>query len=266
MAGLLCEPLVFSKLSNFPQTYRPRNLEERIRRSHTKQLEQQLDAVQRHRRQSVPLQRGKSESVGTSLQYSGEDSPSPRKKDEEASTSTPSGGPQQEELRGASNTTAGISEKVLVVPTMPILQPRHHEIASSESTVTAPTLTPAATIAPSVVSSSSTANPVVVEKQSVEKSEVVGNVELPADPVTLLNTSLSQILKTQDGITGEVASDTSSALPVEDILALGDTLQRSASTISSGTALSPSVPAGGRKGAEIAKAIQQDQAVAAVSE
>lgn len=50
--AILCEPIVFPKVANFPQVYRPKNLEERIRRTHLRLLEQQIDIVQRTRRAS----------------------------------------------------------------------------------------------------------------------------------------------------------------------------------------------------------------------
>lgn len=53
MRTLLCDPLVFPKVANFPQVYRPKNLEERIRRSHLRLLEQQIEMVQRARRAST---------------------------------------------------------------------------------------------------------------------------------------------------------------------------------------------------------------------
>jgi hypothetical protein len=74
MVGLLSEPIIVAKLNNFAQSYRPRHLEERIRRSHTKQLEQQLEAVGRNRR--ATLHRGKS--TDTSLLVGSSTANSPR--------------------------------------------------------------------------------------------------------------------------------------------------------------------------------------------
>ena len=43
--NLVLDPWLKPKVSNFPQVYRPKYLEERIRRSHTKQLEQQIELI-----------------------------------------------------------------------------------------------------------------------------------------------------------------------------------------------------------------------------
>jgi hypothetical protein len=56
---LVSDPFVRPKVANFPQQYRPKYLEERIRRSHTKQLEQQIELITRlERRQSNAFQQG----------------------------------------------------------------------------------------------------------------------------------------------------------------------------------------------------------------
>lgn len=83
MVGILSEPVIVTKLNNFAQSYRPRHLEERIRRSHTKQLEQQLETVSRTRRVLV---KGKSEHADA---ISGSTSNSPRRPDDGNSSLAP---------------------------------------------------------------------------------------------------------------------------------------------------------------------------------
>jgi hypothetical protein len=56
---LVSDPFLRPKVTNFPQQYRPKYLEERIRRSHTKQLEQQIELITRlERRTSNAFQQG----------------------------------------------------------------------------------------------------------------------------------------------------------------------------------------------------------------
>lgn len=53
MAGMLTHPLLYPKTSTFPQSYRPKQVEERIRRSQVKQLYAQIDIMPRSRHSSL---------------------------------------------------------------------------------------------------------------------------------------------------------------------------------------------------------------------
>ena len=53
MAGMLMHPLLHPKTSAFPQSYRPKQVEERIRRNQVKQLYAQIDIMPRSRHSSL---------------------------------------------------------------------------------------------------------------------------------------------------------------------------------------------------------------------
>lgn len=74
MAQLLSDPFMHGKASAFPNSYRPKTLEERIRRSHVKTLEHQMDSLPRS-----------SKSIASMIKASMKASPPPM----EANISTP---------------------------------------------------------------------------------------------------------------------------------------------------------------------------------
>ena len=52
MAGLLNHPLLHPKVNSFPQSYRPKAVEERIRRGHARQLTTQIESLSSSRNAS----------------------------------------------------------------------------------------------------------------------------------------------------------------------------------------------------------------------
>ena len=71
MAQLLCEPSMFGKASAVPQTYRPKHFEDRVRRSHVKQLEQQLEVIGKLRKQLMGVNTGQSGKFSRETSFSG---------------------------------------------------------------------------------------------------------------------------------------------------------------------------------------------------
>lgn len=53
MAGMLTHPYYFSKVAAYPQSYRPKALEERLKRAHAKQLTSQVEGLRQSTKSSL---------------------------------------------------------------------------------------------------------------------------------------------------------------------------------------------------------------------
>lgn len=257
MVGLLSENIVVAKLNNFAQSYRPRYLEERIRRSHTKQLEQQLDQVGRSRR-SLSM-RGKSEASDSLNANSA--SNSPRKADGETSLA-----PILQELaeqltdhhKPTSNTASPNKEN-----TTTTISELNKATASAGHTMDNLQVT-AHHIQPEIRSTSEGGgthtlhhSPSGHHRAEDLHAHGVEHHHHHNGPVSVLQKSLSNIVFDANLETGEHGQKVDES-SVNEILVLGKQLAMT-HTGSNSELNSPSNVAGGRKGAEIQKAIQQDQ-------
>lgn len=264
MVGLLSENIVVAKLNNFAQSYRPRYLEERIRRSHTKQLEQQLDQVGRSRR-SLSM-RGKSEASDSLNANSA--SNSPRKPDGETSLA-----PILQELaeqltdhhKPTSNTTSPNKENT-ATSSEPMKASAGHTMDNLQ--VTAHHIQPEIRTTSEGGGGGGGAHALHHSPSGHHRAEDlhghgVEHHHHHHGPVSVLQKSLSNIvfdanLETGDAAHGAAAMTKVDEASVNEILVLGKQLAMT-HTGSNSELNSPSNVAGGRKGAEIQKAIQQDQ-------
>jgi hypothetical protein len=267
MVGLLSEPIIVAKLNNFAQSYRPRHLEERIRRSHTKQLDQQLEAVGRNRR--AMLHRGKSEATDTSLLVGS------------SAANTPRG----DEISGMASLNELYDQ---VIENHPSIISR----ASAEK-ISAPAITnnnedersdlPVKSVhieseAPTVLSSQEQRDAVHTLHHSPSGHDHPAdrlNLNLEhhhhhhQEHVSVLQKTLSNIVfdanaESEQHVTNGVSYEQVNENGVNEILALGKQLSRQRSRSGSNPDVDVSSlngVLGGRKGAEIQKAIQQDQAL-----
>lgn len=268
MVGLLSEPIIVAKLNNFAQSYRPRHLEERIRRSHTKQLEQQLETVGRSRRST--LARGKAESANNSTTNS------PRIDDVTAVAL----------LQEIPEHSIGHHKSELNVSSPNKDLDSHKQITKSSSNSQ---ITPSAV--PATGGLEVTAHHIVPEPHSISSAEVkkeTGSThslhhspsghhnlgdhlghnlehhhhhDTKQEPMSLLQKSLSNIILDVNAETDHGTTDNKTRVDessLEDILVLGHQLTSGHAGTNGDDSLNI---AGGRKGAEIQKAIQQDQEV-----
>lgn len=224
-ASLLSAPLIFPKVNSFPQSYRPRYLEERIRRSHLRQLEQQLDSVTMHRRQSLSIAavgRGKSSAnLNTSFSFP-MDSPPGHPAEGFGRVS-----PLLEDLAGST------SEKVARTDSKPMIPSSISPSAEMFASVAAPVITGEIAVTEQLTSEQ-------ILRASVSELVLDDAYKAAAGPVS---------------VASPLVSDKGKHLKqLHDSLSVDGNVPTSKNE-------SSSTPHGGRKGLELANAKRQDQEI-----
>lgn len=238
-ASLLSSPIIFPKVNSFPQSYRPRYLEERIRRSHLRQLEQQLDSVTMHRRQSMTIAavgRGKS-SASSSFSI-------PMDSPHAALAGRPVEGfgrisPLMEDLAGSRSEKLPFGANVGINSLIPM------------------SISPSAAILMSIAAVSNDDLPITSSKAAIDAKELTVEQTLQA--------SISELVLDahKAAATGPVSA--SSAIvngeELEQILQLHESISAVANSLMPSKDESSPAPHGGRKGLELANAKRQDQEI-----
>jgi hypothetical protein len=253
---LLCETMIATKANNFPSTYRPRYLEERMRRSHLRQLEQQLDLISRTRKSNsnnnvlTSFQRGKSESMTTHQNTT------------LTSLINPDGTTSSATTHPADILKKDSSKTILTNNNNNNNNIPHSPLHSSDSTKTLSATEATSLPDPSMNILQKTLSKILLEADSQfpqhHHQHHHQQAQSPQSTTTMLDINRSTTTHHRRVVENDSEAIDDSDLAIHEIIQLHETLTQQPQLTQSS---SNNSIIGGRKGLKIAEAIQQDQLI-----